>query len=154
MAAGHIYSTRFDTTTLKAKDVKRIVTGVYMDSITLTIPTTAIDDINDHANFLPVPPGLVLRGAHIEVGALAASLLDMDLILRDPSAALTDAPNATLLNAGTLFAAAVSKYFAFATPVTVPRFTLGYGIVGFVVNAAAGTPAEMDLTLTLWGTAA
>lgn len=154
MAAAHIYSTRFDTTTFKAKDVKRIVTGVYMDSITLTIPTTTTDDANDHANFLPVPPGLTLRGFHIEVPAMASTALDMDLILRDPSAALTDDPNATLWNAGTAFTSAVSKYIPLATPVVVPRFTLGYGIVGFVVNVAAGTPVEQALTLTVFGTAA
>lgn len=154
MAAAHIYSVRFDTTTLKALTVKRLITGTYMDSVTLTIPTTSIDDADDHSNFLPVPPGLVIRALHIEVGALAAANLDMDAILRDPSAALTDAPNATLWNAGTAFTAAVSKYIALATPVTVPKFTLGYGIVGFVVNVAAGTPAEQALTLTVFGTSA
>lgn len=153
MSAAHIYSSKFDSTLLTPKGgvVKQATTGAWIDSVTLTIPTTSIDDIDDTANFIPVPIGLVLRGAHIEVGALAASLLDWDLILRDPSAALTDTPNATLYNAGTAFTSAVSKYIAFATPVTVPRFTAGYGIVGFIVNAAAGTPAEQVCTLTLFG---
>lgn len=152
MAAAHIYSVRFDTTTFKALQVKRLITGTYLDSVSITIPTTSTDDDNDHVNMLPVPPGLAIRGLHIEVPAMASTALDFDAILRDPSAALTDAPNATLWNAGTAFTSAVSKYIALATPVVVPRFTLGYGIVGFVCNVAAGTPVEQVLTLTLFGT--
>lgn len=154
MAAAHIYSTQFDSTTFLAKtnNGKHVLGGAYMDSITLTIPTTTLDDENDHANMLVVPHGLTIRGLHIECAALAASNLDFDAILRDPDAALTDAPNATLWNAGTAFTSAVSKYIALATPVLVPKFAKGYGIIGFVVNVAGGTPAQQDLTLTVFGT--
>lgn len=152
MSAAHIYSTQFDSTTFLAKTVKRAIGGAYMDSITLTIPTTSTDDDNDHSNFLVVPPGLTIRGLHIECIALASTNLDLDTILRDPSAALTDTPNATLWNAGTAFTSAVSKYIALATPVVVPRFTLGYGIIAMVCNVAAGTPVEAPVTLTVFGT--
>lgn len=154
MAAGHIYSTQFDSTTFLAKtnNGKHVLGGAYMDSITLTIPTTSTDDENDHVNMLVVPYGLTIRALHIEVGAMASTALDFDAILRDPDAALTDTPNATLWNAGTAFTSAVSKYIALATPVVVPKFAKGYGIVGFVVNVAAGTPVEQALTLTVFGT--
>lgn len=154
MAAGHIYSTQFDSTTFLAKtnNGKNVIGGAYMDSITLTIPITSLDDADDHANMLVVRPGLTIRALHIECAALASTNLDMDAILRDPDAALTDAPNATLWDAGTAFTSAVSKYVALATPVVVPRFAKGYGIVGFVVNVAGGTPAQQALTLTIFGT--
>jgi hypothetical protein len=154
MAAGHIYSTEFDSTTFLAKtnNGKHVLGGAFMDSVTLTIPVTTLDDENDHANMIVVPHGLTIRGLHIECAALAASNLDFDAILRDPDAALTDAPNSTLWNAGTAFTSAVSKYIALATPVLVPKFAKGYGIVGFVVNVAGGTPAEAALTLTVFGT--
>lgn len=154
MAAGHIYSTQFDSTTFLAKtnNGKNVIGGAYMDSITLTIPTTSLDDADDHANMLVVRPGLTIRSLHVECAALAATNLDFDVILRDPDAALTDAPNATLWDAGTAFTSAVSKFVALATPVVVPRFAKGYGIVALVVNVAGGTPAQQALTLTLFGT--
>jgi len=153
MAAAHIYSTRFNSTTFDViGGVKRCLGGAWMDSVTLTIPVTSTDDDNDHANFLAVPVGLTIRAIHVRTAAMASTALDWDAILRDPSAALTDAPNATLWNAGTAFTAAVNNFEALATPVVVPRFTLGYGIVGFVCNVAAGTPVEQAVTLTVFGT--
>lgn len=153
MAAAKIYSNLFnsDGTPIWSK-AKPAVVGAFITMGTKVIPTTSQDEANDTANMVPVPQGQTLLGIHVESGDQdSGTQADFDIVLLDPDAAIGDAALATLWNSGSAFQAAVSKYIALGTPVTVPRTSKGYCNVAQRVITPAQTPAEQTLTVTVFG---
>lgn len=127
---------------------KKLPAGVDCVRHVETLPTTQTDFAADRTRLIPLPDGVLLIGFFIECEDLdtnATETLDADIILVD------DNGTTILLNAGTLFEDAITTPLwvdCAGTIVAADGDTVAS--LQFYVNTKSATPAEGDLTITLF----
>lgn len=119
--------------------------GLANDHVEYTIPTTQIDDATDFTYLIPVRAGKRIVCMTFDCAALAATNLDLDIVLRSVNSAGTVA-DTILYNAGTAFTAAHAGKFVWVNAV-VPQTPTDMAHIGLLCNVAGGTPAAGAIKL-------
>lgn len=146
MAAGSAYSRHYSAANAAANG-RPIVrnTGDCDDFVTYTVATTSLDDAADVVYLLPVQSGRTVGYLIFDCAALAASNLDLDIILRTTNAAGTHT-DAILYNAGTAFTSAHAGKVVVCNT-AVPDDADSVGHICLYCNVAGGTPASGEIKL-------
>lgn len=146
MAASSAYSRHYSSANVPANG-RPIVrnTGDVDDFVTYTVATTSLDDAGDVVYLIPVQSGRTIGYLVFDCAALAASSLDLDIILRTTNSAGTHT-DTILYNAGTAFTSAHSGKVVVCN-VAVPEDADSVGHICLYCNVAGTTPAAGAITL-------
>lgn len=150
MAAGTIYSDKYETTSNRPFILKKNPWGPTLVPFSLTIPTTSTDDAGDRAYLVPIPDGvqeIVVCFNTSADGDTGGPNLDLDVIVQDWGGTGGATRDTIVYNAGTAFGAAIiDNKLAISTTKVVGKATQGYGNLGLLCNVAAAVGAEFVIS--------
>lgn len=142
MAVTTAYSSLYSAAAVPLKSAGRPRSsnvGGNSDLVEYTVPTTQIDDATDFTYLIPVRSGKRIAFLIFDAAALAATNLDLDIVLRSVNSAGT-VTDTILFNAGTAFTAAQAGKWVWCNAL-IPETPTGIAHIGLLCNVAGGTPA-------------